>query len=163
MRVSGQHGVGPVEDERTKLQGQVQSWVPAMTEGATDDAGGAISAPSSTWHTLHCEYGTGSWAVIDGTLTVRTANGSKTTQLGESTPESLARVDHPIDATQRVQLALPWPSRSEPSRLASRRLVAAGVEQAFPAVPPSRCRDRRSRPGAVGTLLSRLMTITDLE
>src|SRR5262249_4756861 len=35
-------------------------------------------------------------------------------RLREASPESLARVDHPIDATQR-----PWPSRSEPSRLAS--------------------------------------------
>ena len=44
------------------------------------------------WHSLQCEYGNGSWAVIDGLLTVRTANGSKTTQLGNLSPESLARI-----------------------------------------------------------------------
>ena len=45
-----------------------------------------------TWTYLTCEYGNGSWAVIDGLLTVRTPNGSKTTQLGGSSPESLARI-----------------------------------------------------------------------
>lgn len=48
--------------------------------------------PFVTWHSLHCEYGNGSWAVIDGLLTVRTANGSKTTQLGGMSPESLAQI-----------------------------------------------------------------------
>ena len=45
-----------------------------------------------TWHTLHTEYGSGSWAVIDGMLTVRTANGSKTAWLGGMSGETLATV-----------------------------------------------------------------------
>jgi hypothetical protein len=44
------------------------------------------------WTSLHTEYGSGSWAVIDNTLTVRTADGVMSAPLGGSTPASLARV-----------------------------------------------------------------------
>jgi len=44
------------------------------------------------WTSLHNEHGSGSWAIIDGTLTVRTKDGHKCTQLGGSTPQSLARI-----------------------------------------------------------------------
>jgi hypothetical protein len=42
------------------------------------------------WHLIRNEYGNGSWAVIDGLLTVRTCDGSKTTQLGSMPPDFLA-------------------------------------------------------------------------
>ena len=46
-----------------------------------------------TWHTLQCEFGTGSWAVVDGILTVSTAHGSKSAALlGNNTGEVLARL-----------------------------------------------------------------------
>jgi hypothetical protein len=38
------------------------------------------------------EYGNGSWALIDGLVTVRTADGSKTTQLGWMPPDFLASI-----------------------------------------------------------------------
>ena len=44
------------------------------------------------WNTLHCEHGCGSWAVIDGTLTVLTADGSKSTHLGGMRAETLAKI-----------------------------------------------------------------------
>ena len=45
-----------------------------------------------TWNSLQTEHGSGSWAVIDGMLTVRTANGTKSTQLGGMNPEGLTRI-----------------------------------------------------------------------
>jgi hypothetical protein len=45
-----------------------------------------------TWSNLKCEYGNGSWALIDGIVFVKTCNGSKATQLGGSTPEGIARI-----------------------------------------------------------------------
>lgn len=48
--------------------------------------------PFVVWTNLSCEYGSCSWAMIDGLLTVRTASGSKTTELGGHEPESLARI-----------------------------------------------------------------------
>jgi hypothetical protein len=45
-----------------------------------------------TWHTLRNEYGNGSWAVIDGMVTVRTPDGTKSAQIGGIPPEYLARV-----------------------------------------------------------------------
>ena len=44
------------------------------------------------WTTSKSEYGTGSWAIIDGTVFVRTAHGQKATQIGGSNPEGLARI-----------------------------------------------------------------------
>jgi hypothetical protein len=44
------------------------------------------------WTTSKSEYGSGSWAVIDGIVFVRTCNGHKATQLGGSNPEGLARI-----------------------------------------------------------------------
>lgn len=44
------------------------------------------------WNSIHNEYGSGSWAVIDGLLTVRTASGTKSTQLGWHPPDTLARI-----------------------------------------------------------------------
>jgi hypothetical protein len=38
------------------------------------------------WHSIHNEHGSGSWMVLDDILTVRTCNGTKSTQLGGSTP-----------------------------------------------------------------------------
>jgi hypothetical protein len=43
------------------------------------------------WVSMHTERGSGSWAVIDDTLTVRTANGSKSEQLNGRTPAAIAR------------------------------------------------------------------------
>jgi len=45
-----------------------------------------------TWTSMKNEHGTGSWAVIDGILTVRTAHGTKSAQIGGMPPEYLARV-----------------------------------------------------------------------
>ena len=46
-----------------------------------------------TWHILQCEFGTGSWAVVDGILTVSAAHGSKSAQLGSTgSGEALARL-----------------------------------------------------------------------
>ena len=36
------------------------------------------------WRTSKSEYGTGSWAIIDGMVFVRTAHGQKATQIGGS-------------------------------------------------------------------------------
>ena len=44
------------------------------------------------WHHLRTEYGNCSYAVVDGSVIVRTAAGTRTTQLGGSTGESLARM-----------------------------------------------------------------------
>jgi hypothetical protein len=44
------------------------------------------------WSTLDTPYGPASWAIIDGMLKVRSALGSKATQLGGLTPQSLARL-----------------------------------------------------------------------
>jgi hypothetical protein len=44
-----------------------------------------------SWVSMHTEYGSGSWAVIDDTLTVRTANGTKSEQLNGRTPAAIAR------------------------------------------------------------------------
>ena len=48
--------------------------------------------PFVVWHSIHNEYGSGSYAVIDGLVMVKTCNGSKATQLGWSTPEGIARI-----------------------------------------------------------------------
>ena len=45
-----------------------------------------------TWHTTTNPHGTGSWAVIDGLLHVRTCNGTKIAELGAHPPETLARI-----------------------------------------------------------------------
>jgi hypothetical protein len=44
------------------------------------------------WVSMHNEHGSGSWAVIDDTLTVRTANGTKSEQLNGRKPAAIARV-----------------------------------------------------------------------
>jgi hypothetical protein len=44
------------------------------------------------WRTSQSEWGTGSWAIIDGMVFVRTCNGQKATQIGGSNPEGLARI-----------------------------------------------------------------------
>jgi hypothetical protein len=44
------------------------------------------------WQTVHTQHGTGSWCVDGGMVTVRTANGSKSAQVGGLPPESLARL-----------------------------------------------------------------------
>ena len=55
--------------------------------------GKMISRQFVTWHSLQCEFGTGSWAVVDGILTVSTAHGSKSAQLGNmGSGEALARL-----------------------------------------------------------------------
>ena len=62
--------------------------------------------PFVIWNNLKCEYGNGSWALIDGTVFVKTCNGSKATQLGGHPPEGIARLlirelvagDRPDDA-----------------------------------------------------------------
>ena len=43
-----------------------------------------------TWNTIHNEYGSGSWAVIDGNVTVRTSKGTKSEMLGRLDPKILA-------------------------------------------------------------------------
>jgi hypothetical protein len=45
-----------------------------------------------TWNSIQCQYGSGSWAVIDGILTVRTATGSKAAPLDGASPELLATI-----------------------------------------------------------------------
>ena len=45
-----------------------------------------------SWCSIHNEHGSGSWAVIDDTLTVRCANGSKSVRLRGSTPASMAQI-----------------------------------------------------------------------
>ena len=45
-----------------------------------------------TWNSIQCQYGSGSWAVIDGTLVVITALGRKTAKLDGFPPEALAAV-----------------------------------------------------------------------
>jgi hypothetical protein len=45
-----------------------------------------------TWHTTTNPHGTGSWAVTDGLLHVRTCDGTKIADLGAHPPESLARI-----------------------------------------------------------------------
>ena len=44
-----------------------------------------------SWCPIHNEHGSGSWAVIDDTLTVRCANGTKSVQLDGSNPASMAQ------------------------------------------------------------------------
>jgi hypothetical protein len=39
------------------------------------------------WNSVQCQYGSGSWAVIDGTLVVITALGRKTAKLEGFPPE----------------------------------------------------------------------------
>ena len=48
--------------------------------------------PFVTWHNTNTECGSGSWAVIDGVLVVRTPDGTNSAQLAGMTPESLARI-----------------------------------------------------------------------
>jgi hypothetical protein len=45
-----------------------------------------------TWRTTHNEFGTGSWAVIDGILTVRTADGTKSAPFDNVPADILARL-----------------------------------------------------------------------
>ena len=45
-----------------------------------------------TWHNLHTQHGSGSWALIDGMVTVRSAEGTKSAYLGCLPPESLVRL-----------------------------------------------------------------------
>lgn len=57
------------------------------------------------WHSIRNEYGNGSWALINGLLTVRTADGSKTTQLGWMPPDFLAwKMMQEIAADQRREM-----------------------------------------------------------
>ena len=47
--------------------------------------------PFVIWNNLKCEYGNASWAVVDDSIvTVRTAHGSKSAQVGGSNPEFIA-------------------------------------------------------------------------
>ena len=55
------------------------------------------------WISIHTEHGSGSWSVIDDTLTVRTCNGVKTAQLGGNTPAALARILMYELATERPE------------------------------------------------------------
>ncbi len=43
------------------------------------------------WNSITTHYGSGSWALIDNMVTVRTAYGTKSTQHGGMDPETLAR------------------------------------------------------------------------
>ena len=46
-----------------------------------------------TWNTLKCEHGSGSWSVVDGMLTVITADGTKSAHVGSTgSCEALARL-----------------------------------------------------------------------
>jgi hypothetical protein len=45
-----------------------------------------------SWVSIHTDHGSGSYAVIDDTLTVRTANGTKSVPLNGCTPASVARI-----------------------------------------------------------------------
>jgi len=45
------------------------------------------------WNTMKNEFGNGSWAIVDGTMvTVRTAAGTKSAQIGGMPPEFPAQV-----------------------------------------------------------------------
>jgi hypothetical protein len=45
------------------------------------------------WNTMKNEFGNGSWAIVEGTMvTVRTATGTKSAQIGGMPPDFLARV-----------------------------------------------------------------------
>jgi hypothetical protein len=44
------------------------------------------------WNALKNEWGNCSWSVDDGILTVVTADGRKSTQLGDLSPEGLTRI-----------------------------------------------------------------------
>ena len=44
-----------------------------------------------SWCSIHNEHGSGSYAVIDDTLTVRCANGTKSVQLGNISPRIVAQ------------------------------------------------------------------------
>ena len=43
------------------------------------------------WRSIQTPHGNASWAVIDGVLYLRSMLGNKTTQVGNSDPEMLAR------------------------------------------------------------------------
>src|SRR5262245_49485824 len=45
-----------------------------------------------TWNVIQTEHGNGSWAIIDGWLTVRTALGTMSTDPGNMPPEFLAGI-----------------------------------------------------------------------
>ncbi len=75
----------------------------ASTKAAYDKFRRPIEYPKSgsgfdmrrfvVWHRLHCEWGSCSWALHDDDiLTVVTAHGSKSTQLGGMPAEALARI-----------------------------------------------------------------------
>lgn len=58
------------------------------------------------WNILKCEHGHGAWAVVDGILTVNTANGSKSAQIGGMPPDTLARLlMQELEHEQGVQYA----------------------------------------------------------
>jgi hypothetical protein len=44
------------------------------------------------WSNLKCEHGNGTFAVIDGSLLVKTCHGSKSQLLAGHSPEGLARI-----------------------------------------------------------------------
>jgi hypothetical protein len=44
------------------------------------------------WHSTTNPHGTGTYAIIDGLLHVRTCNGTKVAHLGGHPPETLARI-----------------------------------------------------------------------
>jgi hypothetical protein len=56
-----------------------------------------------SWRSIHNEHGSGSWAVVDETLTVRCANGIKSVQLGGSAPASMAQILMRELATERPE------------------------------------------------------------
>ena len=56
-----------------------------------------------SWCSIHTDFGSGSWAVIDDTLTVRCANGTKSVQLGDSSPASMAQILLRELATERPE------------------------------------------------------------
>ena len=56
------------------------------------------------WNTIHNEYGSASWAVIDGVVTVRTSAGSKSEMLGRLEPKILATCLMADLASEREQV-----------------------------------------------------------
>jgi hypothetical protein len=46
----------------------------------------------AVWHSVRDEHGNYSWRVADGLVFVRTANGRKSTQIGGSSPDHIARI-----------------------------------------------------------------------
>jgi hypothetical protein len=44
------------------------------------------------WISVHNEFGSASWSVLDDILTIRSCNGTMSSPLGGSTPAALARI-----------------------------------------------------------------------